>query len=133
MKVTDSNIVASVLDLLANLDETLRQIRDQGPSSLGAVGAEVVDAIEGTAKRLETALANLGETFETEIAGLSARVSETTARVVELNDSATALMRGLTQRVEILENARLNTQDAIRTLEDDVTTLRLALDAQHEE
>lgn len=124
MKMTDSGIVASVLDLLARIDESLLQTKETTPAVLTAVGAEIVDAIERSTQRVEKAVQTLSEQLTGELSALQARVSETTARVVELSDRSSALQRDFLARMEVLEAGRINLRDAIQQLDSELSGMR---------
>ena len=124
MKLADSNIVASVLDLLARIDETLQHTKESTPAVLTAIAAELVDAIERSTQRVETSINTVNEQLTAELLALQARVSETTARIVELSDRSEALQREVASRVEMLETGRINLRDAIQQLDSELSDLR---------
>ena len=124
MKLADSNIVASVLDLLARMDEALQHSKESTPAVLTAIAAELVDALERSTQRIESSVNAVNEQLTAELLALQARVSETTARIVELSDRSDALQRAVHSRIEMLETGGVNLRDAIQQLDSEVSELR---------
>jgi hypothetical protein len=120
-------VVATVLNLLASIDETLTETNASRPAALAGVGAEMIRALETIAARLEAKLDTINETLEGGLARLAARVSETTARVVELSDNTATLHRSFVEQLQFLDSSRVNIKDSVRRLDREVDTLVLDL------
>lgn len=116
MKISESGIVASVLDLLAQIEEHLKKANRTNPAALAAVGGELGQALEQSTQRLEAAAAGLGALVKAEFSALQARVSETTARIVEQSDHSEALHRSIAARLESLENEQRGLASTLQSL-----------------
>jgi len=116
MKLSESGIVASVLDLLAQIEDHLKKSNRSTPAALAAVGGELGQAIEQSTQRLEAAAAGLGALVKAEFSALQARVSEPTARVVELSDQSEVLHRSIAARLEAIENEQQGLASKLQAL-----------------